>query len=123
MDNDSAGDDAEARAVAAAEVWLALVDEARYGESWDAAAEYLRNAVDKKGFSDSVRAARTPLGALRTRELQSRQRTDTLPGAPDGDYVVLQYRTAFEHKKSAVETVTPMLDSDGTWRVSGYYIR
>ena len=35
----------------------------------------------------------------------------------------IRYRTAFEHKAEAVETVTPMLDRDGLWRVSGYFIR
>jgi hypothetical protein len=51
------------------------------------------------------------------------QFTRTLPGAPDGDYVVIQYRTRFEHKAAAVETVPPMRDADGQWRVSGYFIR
>ncbi|MGA9534411.1 MAG: DUF4019 domain-containing protein [Desulfobacterales bacterium] len=27
------------------------------------------------------------------------------------------------NKTSAVETITPMLDKDGQWRVSGYYIK
>jgi len=45
------------------------------------------------------------------------------PGAPDGEYVVIQYDSSFENKTEAVETVTPMLDPDGVWRVSGYYIR
>jgi hypothetical protein len=45
-----------------------------------------------------------------------------LPGAPDGEYVVIQFESSFEKKKSAVETVTPMLEKDGKWRVSGYYI-
>ena len=49
--------------------------------------------------------------------------TESLPGAPDGHYVVLHYETSFENKKTAIETVTPMLDQDGDWRVSGYYIR
>lgn len=49
--------------------------------------------------------------------------TKKLPGAPDGEYVVIQYESSFEHKQSAVETVTPMLDKDGKWRVSGYYIK
>jgi hypothetical protein len=47
----------------------------------------------------------------------------TLPGAPDGEYVVIQYESSFERKQSAVETVTPMLDKDGKWRVSGYFIK
>jgi hypothetical protein len=46
-----------------------------------------------------------------------------LPGAPDGEYVVFQFDTQFEHKRAAVETVTPMRDPDGSWRVSGYFIR
>jgi hypothetical protein len=36
---------------------------------------------------------------------------------------VIQYRTSFENKANAVETVTPMRDPDGVYRVSGYYIR
>ena len=43
-------------------------------------------------------------------------------GAPDGEYVVLQFQADFENKAQAVETITPMLD-EGQWRVSGYYIR
>ncbi|MGB7602254.1 MAG: DUF4019 domain-containing protein [Candidatus Sulfotelmatobacter sp.] len=33
------------------------------------------------------------------------------------------YDSGFKHKQSAVETITPMLDKDGKWRVSGYYIK
>jgi len=46
----------------------------------------------------------------------------SLPGAPDGQYVVLRFETSFDNKAKAIETVTPMLD-DGTWRVSGYYVQ
>jgi hypothetical protein len=47
----------------------------------------------------------------------------SLPGAPDGQYVVIKFNTWFENKKSAIETVTPKMDKDGMWRVSGYYIK
>ncbi len=47
----------------------------------------------------------------------------SLPGAPDGQYVVIQYESSFEHKKSAIETVTPSQGADGHWRVSGYFIK
>ena len=46
-----------------------------------------------------------------------------LPGAPDGEYVVFEFQTRFERKRAAIETVSPMRDRDGQWRVSGYYIR
>ena len=116
-------DEAEKQAVAAAESWLALVDDGKYGESWDAAADYLKNAVTKDAFVKSLTAVRKPLGKLKSREVKSTDYRTSLPGAPDGEYVVIQLKTSFENKKSAVETVTPMLDKDKKWRVSGYYIR
>ena len=46
-----------------------------------------------------------------------------LPGAPDGQYVAIQFTTPFENKRVAVETITPMLEDDGDWRVAGYFIK
>ncbi len=68
-------------------------------------------------------AVRSPLGRVVSRELISRTYTQSLPGAPDGEYVLIQFATSFENKKSAIETITPMLDDDGEWRVSGYFIK
>lgn len=116
-------EEAERQALAAAESWLALVDAGKYEESWTAASEFLRSAVGKEEFVKSLRAARRPLGTLKSREVQSKEYRTSLPGAPDGQYVVIQFKTSLEKKKSAVETVTPMLEKDGKWRVSGYYIR
>ena len=114
---------AEKAALTSAGAWLALVDGGKYSESWDQAAEYFRNAVTKEQWVASLGAVRTPLGKLVSRKLKSKKYTKTLPGAPDGEYVVIGYETQFEKKKSATETVTPMLDKDGKWRVSGYYIK
>ncbi|MCY2987054.1 MAG: DUF4019 domain-containing protein [Planctomycetota bacterium] len=116
-------DDAEQKAVESAKAWLALVGQDKYGEAWDAAAELLKNAVSKEDFEKSLTAARKPLGKIKSRELKSKQYATSLPGAPDGEYVVIQFKTAFENKKAGVETITPMLDKDKKWRVSGYFIR
>lgn len=56
--------EAEKKAVEAAESWLGLVDQGEYAESWDAAAKYLQNAVDKDAFVKSLSAARKPLGQM-----------------------------------------------------------
>ena len=66
---------------------------------------------------------RVPLGKLESRKLTSAQYTKTMPGAPDGDYVILQFDASYENKKRAIETVTPMKDKDGKWRVAGYFIK
>jgi hypothetical protein len=114
---------AEEKALGAAETWLALIDNGRYSESWETTAVLFRNAVTKEQWERALNAARKPLGRLIARRLKSKQYATSLPGAPDGEYVVIQYEASFENKKVAVETVTPMLDEDGNWRVSGYYIR
>ena len=114
---------AEEAAVTASQTWLALVDEGNYSGSWEEAAEYFRLAVTMEQFQRSMTAFRGPLGKVVSRELEAKEYTRTLPGAPDGEYVVIQYETSFENKKSAVETITPMLDNDGKWRISGYYIK
>ena len=120
----AAGADApEQAAQRAAESWLRLTDSGQYGPSWDAAAQLFKGAVTRDQWIKSIRSVRGPLGAVKTRALQKATRTSTLPGAPAGDYVVLQYVTSFENKEGAGETITPMLESDGRWRVSGYYIK
>jgi Protein of unknown function (DUF4019) len=48
--------------------------------------------------------------------------TRSLPNAPAGEYVVIQYETQFEHKANAIETVTPLREKNGSWKVSGYFI-
>jgi Protein of unknown function (DUF4019) len=111
------------QAEAAAQSWLALVDAAYYSQSWEAAAAYFKNSISQSQWASRISATRGPLGDLKSRHESSTRFTRTLPGAPDGEYVVIQFSTTFEHKSSATETITPMKDADGQWRVSGYYIR
>lgn len=105
-------------AVGAAGRWVTLVDAGKYQESYERSASLFRDAVTGAQWEEAALAARGPLGKFISRELMGAQLTTTLPGAPEGRYVVIQYRTSFEKKPSAVETVTPMKD-DGKWRISG----
>ena len=121
----ASADDGEAVAKAqiAAKSWLALTDGAKYGQSWDDAASAFKGAVTKADWERAIKGVRAPLGAVKTRKVKSAAFTRTLPGAPDGEYVIIQFESQFENKATAIETVTPMHDKDGAWRVSGYYIK
>jgi flagellar motor protein MotB len=119
----AASTEKEKAAVTATESWLEKVDQARYAESWQEAAEPFRKAVTQAQWEQSLKAARQPLGKRLTRKVKSTAYATTLPGAPDGEYVVIQFESSFENKQAAVETVTPMLEKDGRWRVSGYFIK
>ncbi len=103
--------------------WLALTDTGQYESSWESASVLFKAAIPKEDWEKSLSAVRTPIGALGTREVARSMFSKTLPGAPDGEYVVFQFNSVFEHKAKALETVTAMKDPDGIWRVAGYFIK
>lgn len=107
----------------AARAWLATVDAGRYGESWEDAAELFKQSIPKLRWETTVQSVREPLGVVVARKLRSMTYARLLPGAPEGDYVVIQFDTRFENRPLTVETVTPMREKDGAWKVSGYFIR
>ncbi len=107
----------------AARAWLQLLDEGKYAESWKQAAPLFKQSVPEKDWVKGVTTLRSPLGKLLKREVATVNYATEMPGAPDGEYVLLRYITKFSNKKSTVETVTPMRCKDGSWRVSGYFIR
>jgi hypothetical protein len=110
-------------AIASAEKWLILADEGKYIESWYEASEYFKQNIKQDQWEQAVQNVRKPLGKLISRKVVSASYKTSLPGAPDGEYVVIIFNTSFENKKSGIETVTPKMEKDGVWRVSGYYIK
>ena len=121
--NSMASADEEGKALEAAKTWVTLIDEGRYDASWETAAVYFKNAITKDKWGQMLTAGRKPLGKLVSREIQSKTYKKSLPGAPDGEYVIIQFSTSFENEISGIETITIMLDSDGKWRTSGYYFK
>lgn len=112
-------DDAEQAALD----WLALTDSSQYAASWEQSSSFFRAAITADNWAQTLQGARSAFGAVNARELGSANYATTLPGAPDGEYVVFEFNSAFENKAAAVETVTVMKDIDGDWRVGGYFIR
>ena len=122
LPNIASAGDKERLAEKATLEWLAQLDAAAYQESWERAASLFKKQVSAKRWKDAASGVREPLGQVKSRKLIHETYTTTLPGAPDGEYVVFQYQTEFENKQTAIETVTPMLDGH-EWRVSGYFVR
>ncbi len=103
--------------------WLDLIDSGQYGPSWEQAASDFKTAVKRADWEKGVAAARAPLGAVVSRTLRSATYKASLPGAPDGEYVVVQNETAFENAASTTETGTLKKESSGEWRAVGYFVR
>lgn len=113
----------EAAAEAAAGKWLALCDAGKYPESWREASSFFRGAITEDAWTKALTGIRTPLGPNKSRSRTSVVQARQLPGAPDGNYVVLTYDSAFAQKAAAIETVTLMQEKDGSWHAAGYFIR
>ncbi|MGB9178840.1 MAG: DUF4019 domain-containing protein [Pyrinomonadaceae bacterium] len=115
-------EDLQKDALAAAQSWLAYVDGNDFDESWNHAASLFKSVVSQEQWRASLEAAQKPIGKAVSRSFKSAQHAEELPGAPDGKYFVIEYETAFEHKRRGTETVV-MMDDDGEWRVSGSFIK
>ncbi len=115
-----------APAAVAAERFLALVDQGDVAASYNEMSAGSRQMVSLQQWESAMKSVRAPLGKVESRRMVTAVPTRNLPGAPAGDYVVIQYNTRLSklpNDQIAIETVTPMLDRDGNWRVSGYYVK
>ncbi len=103
--------------------WLKLIDNKSYSTSWDTASTVLKSKISLSKWENAMASVGKQFGKTLSRSFKSKKYYDSLPGMPDGKYCVIQFISSFENKKSAVETVIPMIDKDGQWWVSGYNIK
>ncbi|NIJ07821.1 DNA-binding CsgD family transcriptional regulator [Sphingomonas vulcanisoli] len=112
----------QSAAALSARSWVALLDGARWADSWTATGALFKSQITQAQWATTVTGVRAPLGAAYSRMLQTETKTDALPGAPKGEYDVIQFQTNFAQKRDAVETV--ILTREGSvWKVNGYFIR
>ena len=105
-----------------AEAFLAAVDASEWEGSWELAGPVFQSQASAEEWTAMVEPVRSPLGDVVSRELVTVQNTSTLPGAPAGEYEILQFRTDFEGApRLSIETVV-MLKSEDGWEVNGYFI-
>jgi DNA-binding CsgD family transcriptional regulator len=101
----------------AAREWLALVDAAKWQESWAGTGQSFRAANTVALWQSASEKAHAPLGRMITRTLLSD--VDT-PAPPNGSHTV-QFRTDFANKRGVIETLS-LIREGGSWKVVGIYI-
>jgi hypothetical protein len=105
----------------AAQNWLGLVDKESYGQSWDQASALMKLTIKKGEWETFLNKMRKPLGSVLNRQVLDQRTAKNPHGLPQGDYMVLFYKTDFSRKSSAYELVTLFLE-DGEWRVMTYQV-
>jgi hypothetical protein len=103
-------------------IWLKLLDRGQWEQGWSQSAQVLRKASACEKWTETIKSSREPLGKVLSRKTVCKEYTTTQPGSSEGEYVVIEFETSFENKK-VVETVTPVKEKDGNWRVSNYIIK
>ena len=102
--------------------FLGYLDHGRFADSYAYTGMLIRTQLDRNAYAKQLEKARAGVGALLSRELINATYTTTVPGAPEGQYVVLNYGASFANRQQAEETIT-LAFAKGYWRVSGYYIK
>jgi hypothetical protein len=109
-----------AAGIKAAEAWMKLVDQDQFGKAWENTTAFYREVSTRESMVQSLTAYRKALGRMVSRKKTSASYQAVLPFMPEGEYVVIQYASSFEKKKSLVETTIVALDTDGVWRITEY---
>ena len=102
--------------------FLQYLDQGRFADSYAYTGSLVRSQANKEQFTQAVERARQPDGAEQSRKLINATYATTLPGAPAGQYVVMQFGSEFASKQNAIETMTLAFEK-GYWRVAGYFIK
>ncbi len=112
----------ESSGSSAAIKWLNIIDMGKYKESWQKAAPFFKAQLTQKKWDNALNGVRTPLGKVTSRSEVSAKKYSSLPGLPDGEYLVIQFQTEFENNKSLSETLT-LSKNSGQWLPVGYFIK
>jgi uncharacterized protein DUF4019 len=103
--------------------WLALIDGGNAGAAWDLSSKQLKSSVTRDKFIEGMRDARKSLGKLEGRTAERFARSHQLPGAPEGDYAIIDYTARFAQGKKLQERLVWSIEEGDIWRVAGYEYR
>ncbi|WP_347564643.1 DUF4019 domain-containing protein [Alteromonas sp. 5E99-2] len=83
---------------------------------------FFQSQLSQSKWDTALKGVRTPLGKVNLRAELGVKEYAELSGAPVGEYLVIQFQTDFQNKKSATETLM-LSKSSGKWLPVGYFIK
>ena len=116
-----AAEKSKADATNAASHWVGMVDQGKYTDAWNGAADAIKKAGNQQRFAEAMRAQREPMGKVTSRALEASQYAKDPQNFPPGEYVELKYKTSFDNAPSGEELLQLVKTSDGSWKVGSYF--
>lgn len=92
-----------------------------YRATWEQASPFFQSKIGAEQWATRIKQTkkrRPVLDSLQSRSVATAQYTESLPNAPTGKYVVIQYEATYADEQW-IETVT-LKKEDETWKVAGY---
>ena len=102
--------------------WLGLLDRGQYAASWDRAAKHFQERVTKADWIAGMKKLRQQYGKVQSREFKGSTFDVNPPGLPAGEHETLRFAVKLARRGRAGEVVSLIMQKDGEWRVSGYYL-
>lgn len=111
----------ETAAFDSAQKFWSNVDGAQYSTAWESLSKEFKAHVPSSNWIASAQAARNSLGTNISREVKGIHLTSILPTLPLGSYVVITYKSVYEHQPQPIpffiESLIVKLEEDNVWRV------
>ena len=105
-----------------AERLLTLMDQAKYRDCWRQSSQHYKTQLNAEEWESQMKPVRNNFGALQKRVYKTSKTSKTLAGAPEGEYMVLEYTTSFANKPNVTETLVLSREGGG-WKLAGYSVR
>jgi uncharacterized protein (TIGR03067 family) len=110
----------EREALKAAQEFLAVMDEGKFGQLFDMSAAWAKRNTTREKTSQSHQTIRDSFGKAIHRTLHRAHLLDRPPHLPEGRYAGVQFKSRFERQEVLWETVLLNVEPDGKWRVNTY---
>jgi len=111
----------EQQALASATSFLKLVDTRQYSKAYLSFSKLTQKAATPDAFVNNMKSVQDQIGDPTSRKVLAKNFVHEVPGAPRGDYWIIDYDTNFSKKGPSVERVTAVLEGK-SWKIGGYLL-
>jgi hypothetical protein len=111
-------------AINAAEEWLRIIDSGDYELGWREVSAFVRDQSTVDRWTAQLAEMLTSSGARETRIFLSAKRPSVVSsGLPAGEYVMVNYQSAYANVSPAAEVLVVHDEGERRWRVISYVVQ
>jgi len=103
--------------------FLKQLDQGQNDESWHAMSALFQAFTDQARWKTRQQVIRASYGPLISREFKNVSYRTTFSLSPDGEYVIVQFRSSYQNKSESIETVVLDCSSGPACSVREYIIQ